>query len=567
MVTSKWVKINILKLRHFFPYVLISFLILTKLNFFNIFNKDIVFVGDGLQNQFRVHTITVSNFWGKTTNIAFPIGENVWNNPSLGLGNSFFAWVFANLFHLQSSQILLVLMFLGGLLNILGFYLLSSSINLNFFFRFSFVTIGSITPFYFSKFEHLAISQYYLLPIFIFVLIEYFGNKYKKKYLWLLLFVMSLISGIWWILILLYISGTMLLINFIQFLSRKTFKQKQSLIFYIISFFVLITSLVPSFILLILSRETIGESRFSPWQSEVFGGKLSDLLVSSNIVNTFLPSLKDKISPALSGELQLLGLPFLFFLIYLLYKLLSHPFAATLAIEDSEVHLTQLGLITFFYYLVGGFGNVQSTLLNLFGISPPARAWSRLSILLAIIGMYLAFKTFLTLKSKKIAGLLVSALLFITFTESYLTKSFDFTEIEKSQPYSAVKFLSQNVERCPILQIPVDTVPIPQDFKNENEGKYYYTGYIPFLIEPDFQWSFGSWTQSAGWYYSAIIPSQVTKKWMTQDSEISYCAILFDKDFANWRRQNAPQWPGLSVERWNPSYSDARYEVYLLNTL
>jgi hypothetical protein len=137
--------------------------------------------------------------------------------------------------------------------------------------------------------------------------------------------------------------------------------------------------------------------------------------------------------------------------------------------------------------------------------------------------------------------------------------------MKNSEHYAATKFISSQVASCPILQIPVDTTPVPQDFKNENNGMFYYSNYVPYIIESDLFWSYGSWVQSPGWYYSAVVPSEVSLNWLLSESEVQYCAVLYDKKFADWRGLSAVEWPGLRITGMKSNYSDDRFNVYIIN--
>ncbi len=547
------------------PYAILIFFMTAQLNTWEILRNKVIFLGDGAWNQARVQVLSFPNFLGSTDNLAFPIGENVWNNPQLGIGNSLLIYILSIFDRLNSGQVLILVMLIGGILNLVSMFLLSNSLKLNFYFRFIFVAIGSLTPFYFEKFEHLGISQYYLVVIFLFVLVEYYKDKYSKKSLFLILLLTSLFSSIWWIIVLIYLSFSLLLINLILYINKKQIEIKNLIIFYISTFTVLLISLSPSALLLFLSRNTIGESRFGPWQSEIFSGKFSDLLTGSNIIKLLNPNFMDRIKPALSNESQVLGLSLTIFFIFLIYKILVHPISANNPKESAQGSILQAGIMSLLFYLTGGFGNLQSTFFNLINTDPPARAWSRLSILLAIIGLYLAFKSLSEKRMSKINYALVTVLVFISFVESFLSQKPKYLFIAETQEFSAVEFIFQNLKDCPVLQLPVDTLPIPQDFQNQNADKFYYHGYRPYLINPEFNWSFGAWTHSPGWYFSAVVPAEVTYDWIQNQSEIDYCAILFDKDFSAWRAQDAPEWPGIRIGDLKPQFENERYQVYLFS--
>jgi hypothetical protein len=130
--------------------------------------------------------------------------------------------------------------------------------------------------------------------------------------------------------------------------------------------------------------------------------------------------------------------------------------------------------------------------------------------------------------------------------------------------YEVSVYASSKLNDCKILQIPVDTQPVPQDYLNENNGKFYYSGYKQYILEPDLSWSFGNWTHSDGWLYEASIPTVLDREWLNARDE-NICGVIYDKEFAEWRQQSAEKWPGLRVDLGNPSFTNSRYDFYLMS--
>jgi hypothetical protein len=532
---------------------------------FEVFSDSVIFFADGLWNQARVEILINSGFLGITENLAYPAGESVWNNPSFGVGNSLIILLLAKVFFLDSAQILMALVLLGGIANIGSIFLLSTTLNLSRFYSFAFVVFGSLTPYYFMKFEHFIVGIYFLLPIFIFTLIKFFQQNNTRGTFFFTLAIAAFFSSIWWVIVLLILSVFNLLLVVFNYIVSKEQSLKRLSIFYLGSIMAFLITLLPSIFLLFKSQMYIGESRVAPWQSEIFGGKLSDFFAGSLILEKISPTLIDSLKPGLSVELTYLGLPLMFFSIYLIYKILSYPLGLNRKLPDSHKFLIQFGLISFLFFLLGGLGNLQSTVFNVLSVDPPVRAWSRLSILIALIGLYLFFNTVVTNSEQLWFKLFMSVLLVLSLIESALSPNATYTSMKNSEHYAATKFISSQVASCPILQIPVDTTPVPQDFKNENNGMFYYSNYVPYIIESDLFWSYGSWVQSVGWRYSAAIPSEVSLEWLLNESEVKYCAVLYDRKYADWRGVNAVEWPGLRTAEMVSDYSDERFVVYIID--
>lgn len=80
------------------------------------------------------------------------------------------------------------------------------------------------------------------------------------------------------------------------------------------------------------------------------------------------------------------------------------------------------------------------------------------------------------------------------------------------------------------------------------------------------------------WINDISVPRKLDSNYLIQLKNQGYCAILFDKDFANWQiRRNAGinletgeltnwgNWPGIEISNIEPNYEDDRFSVFLLN--
>lgn len=226
-------------------------------------------------------------------------------------------------------------------------------------------------------------------------------------------------------------------------------------------------------------------------------------------------------------------------------------------------HLAFIGLVLILFYVTGGFGNLTSGLLILFDQTSPIRAWSRLNVVLSLTGLLILSFYLQKYSSNKVQILVTTAFITFTFADVLFTQKPVINRVSDSMEYQVSKYVSENVSACKILQIPVDTQPIPQDYLNENNGDFYYTGYKQFILNPELSWSFGNWTHSYGWLYEASIPTVLDRKWLNERNE-NICGVIYDKEFAKWRQISAEDWPGLKVNLGNPSFSNLRYDFYLI---
>ena len=140
---------------------------------------------------------------------------------------------------------------------------------------------------------------------------------------------------------------------------------------------------------MVVSRNYSGEGSRFPWQSDVFGGRFLDLVLSSPFLNerfNLIEKLQEGISPEAKTSFigLVLGLSVIILFIYILndqnYKL------------DIPRDFKKLSLIILLFFTVGGLGNLQAGFFVLFDQVSPARVWFRLGVVLGILGLFILFK-------------------------------------------------------------------------------------------------------------------------------------------------------------------------------
>jgi hypothetical protein len=289
--------------------------------------------------------------------------------------------------------------------------------------------------------------------------------------------------------------------------------------------------------------------------------------LSSPFIDTSYPTLITNLHGGVSpgaildrvGFISGISTLFLFILILLNFTKVKNP------IEHLPWYspLLLLGLVSTLFYISGGLGNIVSGVFVLLEQVSPIRSWSRLNIIMSIIGLILlSVLVQFKFSKRQQAIFLFCSSLFILLDLYYATLP-ETNYIDKSDEKSVSDYLFNNVSFCKVLQIPVDTQPIPQDYVNEEKGKFYYTNYRQYLLNSNLNWSFGNWTQSDGWVHEASIPTTVNQEWIKSTKD-NICAIVYDKEYAEWRSRTAVEWPGLIVSLDKPDFVNSRYNVYLV---
>jgi hypothetical protein len=311
-----------------------------------------------------------------------------------------------------------------------------------------------------------------------------------------------------------------------------------------------------------------------PWQSDVFAGKFSDVLVGSPFLNNLIPRLSNVV-PGTSTEAWsiMLGIPLIFGFIFAIYFILTSSFVKRGSQDELIQPFKQLTIVSVLFFVLGGFSNLQASFFVLLGTTSPMRTWSRLSILIAILGL-VVLHILIENKMKKLYALLFAPLIFLfaiidlLSMEKYIDDKSNWADQEH---YKSVVFIGENLNPCPVLQLPADTYLLPQGWL-DNATRYYWTNMIPYIVLPEFNWTAATYTESSGWInIIEKLPIELTPQDLTSLSK-DYCAIYFDKNFSQYqidRQANLKgiigRWPGLKISpELIPDYEDTRFSVYFI---
>ena len=209
----------------------------------------------------------------------------------------------------------------------------------------------------------------------------------------------------------------------------------------------------------------------------------------------------------------------------------------------------------------------------LLGFASPMRTWSRLSVLVAILGLCVFYTIYSKSLKTHFIRLFSTILILLSLIEIIaIDKLFDAKyNLIEHESYQALRFLESNYQPCPVLQLPIDTYLLPQGALDQ-AYRYYWSGLVPYVVLPKFKWTAGTYTNSVGWKELEKLSTNLTESDLKSISS-SFCAILFDKNFSQYQidrkaglRSTQGLWPGLRIENTEtPHFEDSRYAIYKLN--
>jgi hypothetical protein len=428
-----------------------------------------------------------------------------------------------------------------------------------------FAFIVGITPFVLTRVEHLPILWLFFVPVIFGIYFRLERKQIEFKKAILIISFLGFWSPLFWIFVIIFLSLTLLIIYLIFY--KYYFKQLKT-------WSIILSGSVMAFLLnyflIYISRDYKGTTSRFPWQSNVFGGRFADILVSSPFINSKI-NLLEKLSEGLSPEVKIshvgivLGIGIIVTLIFSISGIQSKKLNLPLG-------FTGILVILWLFFTTGGLGNLQAALLLLLGQTTPMRAWSRIIIVLGILGFYILLKLLeIQLIQNYLKNIVLFLITIISIVDGQYLKYIEFTEKKDVIEYSAVKFLESETKDCPVLQIPVDTFPLVQDFIFYNGQKFVFNQTIPYILSDNNQWSLYAIPGNKFFQNYKDISSEIDIAAAEFLASKGFCAILFDKEFSQWQidRQagldlTIGKWPGLKMNLGEPDFDNGRYQVYLL---
>jgi hypothetical protein len=535
--------------------------------------------GDLIWFQGMSQIASQNGILGLSPNLGWPDGVSVWSHPQSGLLLLGLFWFFGGVVGASSAASLswslaavaatnatAVLYFLRGisartsLIPIMGALALSLGLS----------------PFVLLNMGQLNVATFFVLPLLLGVFLRMRDLHSLKP---LVLFgvtvaAAAVVSPLWWVVVALFLSG---IIGVFSLFSRQ-WKLGAS------SGVVILGTLVGFAVqsLLFFSAPITTAVTRGPWDSNVYGGRALDILFASPALNHLIPEL-ELLRPGASVELWQVGLvggtlaalAIVSFLVVLFRNTASEPRVWILA---------SVSVVTTLLFVSGGFGNLQAGVLHLLGVDSPARVWSRLVVLLAVIGagfLLLGVERLSEVSNRQrgnqlriVAGVLekvaIPLIVLGLMVPDYLvtrnsSSPIPFSELEE---YGAVEYLdSQGIDDCPVLQLPVESMPLPLSGVADYWSDSYYRGLIPYLMKPELPWSFGDHSREDRAAYLNDLGPEMSGQALAAITDAGFCFVLFDKKLAQISEEYGVELPGarLNGAFGTPIFDSERFEVYAVS--
>lgn len=531
-------------------------------------NQSTTFAGGDLTAEiFAIKIAGIANIFGVTDVVGWPNGFGLWAEPLLGMGPYYVASIFSKLsFTNHVAAIYTLTMATGIALNSISAWWMVAKEFTETKYALFFGLIVGISPFALMRFGHMPVAWLFFPLIFLGVAFRLGRNQISRKFSILILVLTGAWSPLWWTIVVLFIAIT---VNLILLLNVK--KAKKNLLDWLSIASGILISIIPTLILNTLNANYSGVTSRFPWQSNEFGGKFSDILLSSPFLNEIF-DLRSELSEGVSPEAlnSFVGIVLGLSILYLIIQILINE-----KIKDnylpSEFYI--ISLVTLLFFIVGGFGNLQAGLLVLLNQVSPARTWFRLIFFLGILGFFMWLKIVERSKLKnKTINMIFFGIIAITLLDSRYIAFKKVVNKQDLAEFGAVQFLDSTTKNCPVLQVPIDTFPLNQDFTFTNGSKFAYNQVIPFLLSDNNQWSLFGIPGNKYWEGYKKIPVEINETELNSLQKQGYCAVLFDKEFSEWQISRKAGldytqgfWPGLKINVDISDYEDERFKVYLLN--
>ncbi len=552
-------------------YVTLTILIANKMySFPSSLSALKIFETDGVFTQAQIQSFIDGAILGSTNHLGFPFGYSHWLSPQFSVLEAILIWFIGNTTSITNYGIISIIGLLTLILNLSSMHFLGSVLSKNRLTSLTFGIVGLTTPFALNSLMHPHVMKIFLIPIILVFLIKLVNkNRIRKRFI-VILILSILGSSLFWINVMLAIFLILIFIQFLDVLIRNS--KKDFLINYIKVGSYIFLGFITNTILYYYNSKLLGDRDRLAWQSDLFSGKFTDVLLGSPFLNRFVNQLKDVV-PGSSPETwaMMLGIPLM--IAFAIGVYFSISFVSFNSGNELALALKQISIVSILFFVLGGLSNLQASFFVLIGSASPMRTWSRLSILVAILGLTLLY---LTLNSRENKTRIVSAsLVFLAFVDLLtISKLFESkSNWSEQEIFKATTFIKSELKPCPILQIPIDTYLVPQSAQDQGY-RYYWSGLVPYVVLPDFKWTAATYTNSAGWKQLEKLPTLFTDETFAEISK-TYCAILFDKNFSQYQidrkaglKSTQGLWPGLQIDsKMKPQFEDTRFSVYLLNSV
>lgn len=522
--------------------------------------------GDYLWTQAMFESVGQVGLFAENPALNWPDGLSVWSHPQLGIFVMFVAWVLvAPLGFGSGIAVYLALVVVAGACAAATLFLFRAVVGA----RSTVVSVAlacsaGASPFVLEKSGHLSVAAFFLVPLSIGSAIRFPSASRASRWAYAILVLLAAaFSPLWWVVVCLMIVA----VAAVPWLMRRSWT-------YFVSMGVVGGSLLLGLVfqsLLYRAARIDGQlPTRGPWDSNNYGGHLTDLALSSPFLNAHFPRLSS-LSAGASVEMSHVGIVGAFAAALCVLVVVAIPPLRMGTLTDTAV-LAAASVSSVLWFLLGGLGNLQAAAAVFLGGTSPARVWARLIVVLAVLGAtwliaYLdrwgSRRTGWVMASVVAATAAVGATLDASKVVPFLP------EPRQVQPeYAAVEFLVKSKSPCPVAQLPLDGTPMPRLFDGTDATwDLYLRPHVPYLLAPEFSWSFGPYLPERLDNLNAV-PVEFTTKDLDRLRQLGFCAVLFDKELAKDARSYDRSLQGRDPDNLgDPSFSSTRYDVYLLDQI
>ena len=508
--------------------------------------------------------------FGSTEHLSWPFGYQPWSHPVLGGLWALMSWILTGPFSIPSA---------------LALYLCwSTSVgvtaaSLLFLFRTWLgnripviaVTAASVTAassFALTRVIQPNVAAFFLVPIAIAAIARWPSLDPRRRLLLVAgVTLAALAASMWWVIVGLLIAAIIVVIELI----RREFSLAKSALS--VTLALGIGFIAQSMLYQHALRPGAAQTR-GPWDSNLYGGHLVDLIMASPSLNAVFPHLL-AVVPGASIGTSFVGFTSMLAAIGLVAIVLCGAPRAVGHSLDTRV-LADASIITVLLFLAGGLGNLQSGIAVLLGTESPARVFSRLIIVVAALGVAWVLigaarfvesrpRRWARSKSVWVASFACMFMLMAWAADARQTPPGYPAAFSSLPEYPATQFLTNARPPCPVAQLPQEGMPVVRTpTPNPESGRYFYRGLVPYLMFPEYFWSIGSWepdgdTSLNGLSTSLSIPDLVSLK------QQGFCAVLYDVRLAGKARESKIPLEGRDRDaQLRADFESQEYAVYLL---
>lgn len=432
-------------------------------------------------------------------------------------------------------------------------------------------TVGAfafgLSPYVLSKMGHFNVALVFLLPATL-AAIGYLRPEHRRSRRQIvvaiaLLAAVTLLSSLWWQLIVLYLMAGGVFVT----LTLRAWAWLRTLT--VVALGIVVGAALP--VVLSITRQVPGDGwNRQAWDSTQYSGSLTDLIVGSPWLMHMFPTLEELL-PGASRELSSIGLvPMLLGLAAVVVALTAYLGAG----EEKRLQagwlfiLLQLTLLTF---LTLGLGTFSEALLWFVGVESPLRVWSRLVVLVSLVG-FLLIAPWMSSRLQRLEPKRLAATVAMVGAVVAVVVGADARSIVMSPPRAvttleeqpAITYIRQSIGNCPVAQLPLGTYPdFPLSDGTPVAITYYYRGFVPYLLDPDGYWSYGAMQGSESDNLLRQLGPTLDAPTLMALERAGYCAVLYDEHYAQWLRSKQIGWPAESVHGLQPAWTDgSRFVVY-----